>query len=58
LLFCPGLPGPRSSYLWSPPSLGWQAHATIPSYWLRWGLVNFSSQADLEPWSSWSQSSE
>jgi hypothetical protein len=24
-----------------PVYLGWQAHATTPSHWLRWGLVKF-----------------
>jgi hypothetical protein len=35
--------------------LGWQVHATMPSFLLRWGLKNFFAQTGLEPWSSYSQ---
>jgi hypothetical protein len=27
-------------------SLGWHMHASMPSYWLRWGLANFLSKLD------------
>jgi hypothetical protein len=38
-------------YSWSqcPYSLGWQARATMPSYWLRWGLMNISQAGLIVP---------
>jgi hypothetical protein len=40
-IFCPAGLDPWSS--WSQPLmyLGWQVWATVPSYWWRWGLVNY-----------------
>jgi hypothetical protein len=32
LAFCPGWPGPLSSYLCFPPLLGWQVCSTVPSF--------------------------
>jgi hypothetical protein len=40
LSFCPGWPGPWSSYFMLLVSLEWQVHTTTHSYWLRWGLTN------------------
>jgi hypothetical protein len=40
-LFCSDWSGSWDSQPRSPCSLGWQVHATIHSYWLRWGLTNF-----------------
>jgi hypothetical protein len=41
LTFCPGHPGPWSSYFKLPLVAGIQTHATMPSFFpLRWGLTN------------------
>jgi hypothetical protein len=36
-----------------PPSLGWQVPITMPSHWLREGLVNFLPGIDSKLWSAW-----
>jgi hypothetical protein len=40
LHFSPSRPGPRTFLFCLLHSWGWQASATIPNYWLRWGLLN------------------
>jgi hypothetical protein len=42
----------QSSNLSLPNSLGWQVHATTPSYWLRWGLMKFLQRLALNTLSS------
>jgi hypothetical protein len=44
---CPDLPEPQSSYRCFLPSVEWQTCATTPSYWLRWGLLNFCMAGEL-----------
>jgi hypothetical protein len=39
-LFCPSWLTMILPNISLPHSLGWQAHATIPSYWLWWGRMN------------------
>jgi hypothetical protein len=42
--------------LFMPPAVvGWQAHSTMPSYWLSRGSHKLFSWSGLEPQSFWSQ---